>query len=81
MHLQEATDHDLLRRVHGEYLEMPGLNLTVRQARRLWQLDEETCARLFERLVGAGLLTKTSAGTFIRTTEGAPARQKFARAR
>ena len=64
MHLQTSPDLDLIRRVRGEYLEMPGLNLTPRQARRLWQLDEETCARLFDRLVSAGFLTRTSAGTF-----------------
>src|SRR5262245_25358211 len=30
---------DVLRRVQGEYLEMPGLRLTEAQARRLWGLD------------------------------------------
>ena len=31
---------DVVRRVRGEFLEMPGLRLTAQQARRLWRLDE-----------------------------------------
>ena len=37
---------DVVRRVQGEYLEMPGLRLTEAQARRLWNLDEASCAGL-----------------------------------
>ena len=36
--LPRATE-DVLRRVQGEFLEMPGLRLTEAQARRLWNLD------------------------------------------
>jgi hypothetical protein len=38
-----AALHDLLRRVEGEYREMPGLCVTARQAERLWGLDSTTC--------------------------------------
>ena len=31
---------EVLRRVQGEFLEMPGLRLTGAQARRLWGLDQ-----------------------------------------
>ena len=43
-----ATD-DVLRRVQGEFLEMPGLRLTEPQARRLWGLDAASCGRLARR--------------------------------
>jgi len=53
---------DLLRRVRGEFAEMPGLRLTERQAQRLWGLDARTCADVLTRLVGAGYLVRTSEG-------------------
>ena len=34
---------DLLNRAKQEYLEMPGLLLTTRQASRLWNLDAGVC--------------------------------------
>ena len=48
----------VLQRIRGEYLEMPGLRLTVKQACRFWGLDEQTCARLLEQLVDAGFLAR-----------------------
>ena len=41
---------EVLRRIRGEFLEMPGLRLTCKQAERLWALDETTCVRLLEAL-------------------------------
>ena len=35
---------DVLQRVQGEFLEMPGLRLSEPQARRLWGLDAEQCS-------------------------------------
>ena len=40
---------DVVARVRGEYLEMPGLRLTPEQVRRLWRLDEPSC----EAVLGA----------------------------
>ncbi len=57
-----------LQRVVGEYLEMPGLSLTVAQARRLWGLDARTCERLLEELVGEHFLERTSRGLYVRLT-------------
>jgi len=57
-------DPDLLRRVRGEYLEMPGLHLTPRQAERLWGLDAQTCHRLFDALLASRFLCRTRIGTF-----------------
>ena len=49
-------DEQLLTRVRGEFLEMPGLRLTREQARRLWGLDDETCARVLDILMRSGFL-------------------------
>jgi hypothetical protein len=53
---------DVLTRIRSEYREMPGLCLTLGQARRLWALDEGTCTRLLGRLVSEGYLRKSGAG-------------------
>jgi hypothetical protein len=60
----------LLRRVCGEFLEMPGMRLTAGQARRLWGLDDETCRYVLEFLVDAGFLCRRPDGMYVRLTEG-----------
>ena len=55
---------EALRRVKGEYLEMPGLRLTSAQAQRLWGLDRESCRALLGALVDAKFLTQTRDGAF-----------------
>jgi hypothetical protein len=50
---------------------MPGLRLTVRQAQRLWGLDEATCAQSLEVLAQAGFLVRTEHDTYARLTDGA----------
>ncbi len=57
---------DALRRIRGEYLEMPGLRLTTAQAQRLWNLDRPTCERLLGTLVANRFLQKTRDGSFVR---------------
>jgi hypothetical protein len=63
---------DVLRRVEGEFLEMPGLRLTELQARRLWNLDAAACSALLGALVDANFLYKTSDGAFMRAEEHRP---------
>ena len=53
----------VVRRVRGEFREMPGLRLTPAQAMRLWGLERETCARVIEGLVDAAFLRWTRGGT------------------
>jgi hypothetical protein len=69
---------DLLRRIEGEYLEMPGLQLTPEQAQRLWALDRETCAMILEILVARQFLIRGSDDRYRRVGEsdspGAPKR-------
>ena len=57
---------DVLRRVKGEYLEMPGLRLTIAQAQRLWGLDRAVCDSLLGALVDAKFLFRTRDGAFMR---------------
>jgi hypothetical protein len=61
---------DVLRRVQGEYTEMPGLRLTPAQAQRLWGLDRAACDALLGALVEAKFLFETSDGAFVRTDHG-----------
>ena len=63
---QQALD-DVLRRVQGEYIEMPGLRLTTAQAQRLWGLDRAACDALLGALVDAKFLFRTRDGAFVRS--------------
>ena len=65
---------EVLRRVQGEFLELPGLRLTEPQARRLWGLDSVSCEALLEALVDAKFLLKTRNGAFMRVVQPAPVR-------
>jgi len=58
----------LVARVRGEYCEMPGLQLTVTQACRLWQIDTLTCEMLLEQLVREDFLCKTGKGAYAAAT-------------
>jgi hypothetical protein len=66
-----ATE-DVLRRVQGEFLEMPGLRLTEPQARRLWGLDAVSCGLLLGTLVDAKFLFRTRDGAFMRIEHATP---------
>jgi hypothetical protein len=66
-----ATD-EVLRRVQGEFLEMPGLRLTEAQARRLWGLDAASCKALLATLVEANFLFCTRDGAFMRVEHATP---------
>jgi hypothetical protein len=57
---------EVVRRVRGEFLEMPGLRLTPEQARRLWRLDELLCDAVLSALVDARFLARTRDGAFVR---------------
>ena len=61
---------DVLQRIQGEFVEMPGLRLTPAQAQRLWGLERDVCDALLGALVDAKFLAQTRDGAFIRL-EGA----------
>jgi hypothetical protein len=62
-----------LRRICSEYIEMPGLRLTLKQAQRLWGLDEETCESSLSFLVDAKFLARVDDQVYARLTDGAVA--------
>ena len=62
-----SQSDDVLRRVRGEYIEMPGLRLTTAQAQRLWGLDRAACDALLGALVDANFLSRTRDGAFVRS--------------
>ena len=68
------ADDDILRRVRGEFIEMPGLRLTEAQAVRLWGLDPASCRKLLAVLVDAKFLFRTTSGAFMRVDHGRPLR-------
>jgi hypothetical protein len=59
----------LLAQMRAEFLEMPGLHLTPRQAARLWNLDVVTCDVALRMLVEEHFLGRTRHGDF-RRAEG-----------
>jgi hypothetical protein len=69
---QNRPTEEVLNRVQGEFLEMPGLRLTGAQARRLWGLDAAICEALLGVLVDAKFLFKTRDGAFMKMDHAAP---------
>jgi hypothetical protein len=59
----------LLRRIESEYREMPGLKLTEAQARRLWDLNGDTCSLVLTTLIKQRFLKCTANGTYVRATD------------
>jgi hypothetical protein len=55
-----------LRRAQAEFLEMPGLKLTVAQATRLWHFDSALCSAVLSRLVEQRFLVETKNHFFAR---------------
>jgi hypothetical protein len=55
-----------LRRAQAEFLEMPGLQLTVAQASRLWHFDSALCTAVLSRLVEQRFLVETRNRSFAR---------------
>jgi hypothetical protein len=49
---------DLTARARAEFLEMPGLSLTLAQASRLCDASPEDCQHVFEELIAEGLLCR-----------------------
>lgn len=60
--LHARITDQMLRRICSEYLEMPGLCLTLKQAQRLWDLDEEACREALQLLVNITFLCRADAG-------------------
>jgi hypothetical protein len=55
----EVEEVELGRRVRGEYLEMPGLQLTLAQASRLWHTDPAVSQHVLDALVDSAFLRRS----------------------
>jgi len=64
--VQPQPLEDLLRRIQGEYTEMPGHRLTVAQAQRLWGLNRAVCDAVLGALVDAKFLIRNRHGAYVR---------------
>jgi hypothetical protein len=62
----EGTFAAALERARGEYLEMPGLQLTEAQAARLWSFDPALCGAVLSELVERKFLVRTRRASFAR---------------
>ena len=57
---------DVVRRVKGEYNEMPGMCVTRTQAQRLWGLDSATCELVLTTLLERGVVRRTLRGMYVK---------------
>ena len=55
----------LADRIQSDFNEMPGLELTLGQAGRLWNLGPDDCRHVLDSLVDAGFLQWTAQRTIV----------------
>jgi hypothetical protein len=55
----------LSERIRHEFVDLPGLKLTMAQACRLWSADETVCRDALATLIDEGFLRRTPSGAFI----------------
>jgi hypothetical protein len=60
---------ELLQRVRGEYLEMPGLCLTPVQAQRLCGIELIACKAVLDALVETRFLCTRVNGAYVRVSD------------
>jgi hypothetical protein len=74
------STRQITERLQAEFLEMPGMRLTVRQVQRLCGLDEAMCRAVLTELVNTRFLRANADGTYARLTDGLNDRPRPARA-
>ena len=60
---------DLIRM---EYVEFPGLKLTLWQTQRLWNLPEDVCRQALTVLTQSRFLTRAADGAYVRAPSWRP---------
>ena len=60
--------HDLVERVRAEYLEMPGMRLTLEQVQRLCGVERTMCQMVLDLLADEKFLCVKSDGHYARLT-------------
>ena len=63
-----AEVQNALLRIQTEYVEMPDLKLTARQAQRLWNLSREVWETALAVLLGKQFLAQTRDGAYVRVS-------------
>jgi hypothetical protein len=61
-----ASREALLRRITVEFQDMPGLLLTLAQAKRLFGLRDDICSRVLQALVEDDILRRDKNGSYAR---------------
>jgi hypothetical protein len=56
----------LTQRIREEFDEAPGLQLTVSEGARFWDLEPETCAYILAHLFQSGFLVRAQCGRYRR---------------
>jgi hypothetical protein len=64
------TTQELISRIRAEFLEMPGMRLTMQQAQRLWGIERSLCRTVLDSLVEERFLCVKQDGSYGRLTEG-----------
>lgn len=78
--MSAAPHHVVLERIRAEYLEMPGMKLTLEQVQRLCGVERSVCQIVLDALVEAKFLCLKSDRSYARLTDGAMARPRPAKA-
>lgn len=65
------TTQDVLDRVRAEYLDMPGMRLTIQQVQRLCGIEQMLCQTVLASLVDAKFLCVKSDGMYARSADDA----------
>jgi hypothetical protein len=65
MNDHEAQVHQWTTIILGEYREMPALQLTKPQVRRLWNLDAPTCEAVLDTLSASHVLRLSQSGRYV----------------
>jgi DNA-binding Lrp family transcriptional regulator len=60
----------VVRRIVGEFQDMPGLVLSLKQASRLLGVDEAACGRILAALTKAGVLRRNANDYYSRREPG-----------
>jgi hypothetical protein len=62
----DLVREELVRRIRGEFEEMPGLSLTSVQASKLFGIPPDVCAGILSHLIAEGMLRLHSDGRYAR---------------
>ena len=78
--MNTSLDQRLIQRIWAEYMEMPGMKLTLEQVQRLCGIEPAVCKALLDSLVQAEFLSLKSDGFYVRLTEGKTSARRPAKA-